>query len=392
MKNLITAGLLLISNLMYSQNIQIIEDDKFTYKPNNQSFVLFKVRVIDAAATHTREQIENGKYSPTFRLSKFDDILTKKWDTQVSTRHYIQEQVKSGLWTKKDAVAVYEWVYLLKTNPRKSGYYFETLSYHALNNYEIPIFRKIAPENNTLCNYGTIEITVNMPDNKPSYRLMDDEAEKESVINSAKELCPNVYNAYKDKVTNDKLKFFFAITTIGEIKKKHSFDYWSKLYGNGIDGQTGYGIIINSKKSEQIQQTHMSLNDIINIPVNFDITYRSEWKKGEPGMLYGLIVGNSDTNKYLFYTTMNGKSGIEGTINGSNEVAEISKQLNFSSGKTNKNDHKIEVRNKKANYYINNTKVGTFDLNANLSKAFFVGFLVKDKQKVIFDELEIIEP
>jgi hypothetical protein len=55
------------------------------------------------------------------------------------------------------------------------------------------------------------------------------------------------------------------------------------------------------------------------------------------------------------------------------------------------NDYKIEVRNKKATFLVNDIKIGTFDLNADLSKNCNVGFMVKDKQKVFFDYLQIIE-
>jgi hypothetical protein len=42
MKKLITLALsVLLSGILYSQNIEIIEDDKFTYESNNQSFVSF---------------------------------------------------------------------------------------------------------------------------------------------------------------------------------------------------------------------------------------------------------------------------------------------------------------------------------------------------------------
>lgn len=393
MKKTITLGLLLISSLTYSQSIQIINDDEFTFKSNNQSFVLFKIRVIDEVGYYTSEQIENGQYAPIFRIMKFDNVFTKKWDTPISARHNIEERIKDGVWTKKGNNTVYEWLYLLETNPKKSGYYFETLSLIIdRNKINIPILRKIATENNRLYNYGTIEITINQPDIKPSYKLLNDDIEKQNIINNVKVSDPNIYNAYKDKISDEELKFFFTITTVGEINIKSSFDYWSKLYGDGIDGQTGYGITINSKKNGQSQQTHISFKELTDLPANFDITFRSEWKKGEKDRPYGLILGNSDNNKYFFYTTTNGKSGIEGTSNGTNEVSEISNQNAYSPDKLNKkNDYKIEVRNKKATYYLNNIKIGTFDLNANLSKACFVGFMVKDKQKVRFDMLEIIE-
>jgi hypothetical protein len=393
MKKIITLGLLLISSLTYSQSIQIIKDDKFTFKSNNQSFVVFKIRVIDEVGYHSDEQIGSGQYAPRFRIIKFDNVFTKKWDTPISSRHNIEEIIKDGVWTKKGNNTVYEWLYLLETNPKKSGYYFETLSLIIEGNeINIPILRKIATENNRLYNYGTIEITINQSDRKPSYKLLNDDIEKQNIINNVKVSDPNIYNAYKDKISDEDLKFFFTITTVGELNLKSSYDYWSKLYGDGIDGQTGYGITINSKKNGQSQQTQMSFNEIIDLPVNFDITYTSEWKKGDPDRPYGLIIGNSANNKYFFYNTTNGKSGIEGTSNGTNEISEISNQNTFSSDKLNKkNNYKIEIRNNKATYYINNIKVGAFDLNTDLSKAFFVGFMVKDKQKVYFDKLQIIE-
>lgn len=397
MKNIITLGLLLISSLIYSQSFEKINDDDFTFKSNNQSFVTFKIRVIEEVGVgshHTSEQIENGQYSPLFRIMKFDNVFTNKWDTQVSTRPYVQSRIKDGILGKKGDNTVYEWLYLLETKPKKSGYYFESISFisgDSLMNI-IPFLRKIDVENNRLYNYGTIEITVYHPDKKPSYKLLNDEIEKEKIINSVEALYPNICNTYKDKISDDDLKFFFTITTVGELKIKTTFDYWSKLYGDGIDGQTGFGITINSKKNGQSQQTYMSFNEIMDLPTNFDITFRSEWKKGEPDRPYGLILGNSDNNKYFFYTTTNGKSGIEGTSNGTNEISEISNQNAYSPNRLNKkNDYKIEVRNKKATYYLNNIKIGTFDLNANLSKACFVGFMVKDKQKVHFDMLEIME-
>ena len=75
------------------------------------------------------------------------------------------------------------------------------------------------------------------------------------------------------------------------------------------------------------------------------------------------------------------------------KVLEINNKKAAITGKLNKkNAYRIEVRNKMATYYINDIEIGNFDLNANLSKACFIGFLVKDKQKVFFDELEILEP
>jgi hypothetical protein len=219
-----------------------------------------------------------------------------------------------------------------KNKSKKIRIFFESLNFTSLKRYNIPISRLIDPENNKLHNYGTIEIKVNQPGKNPSYKILNNEIEKENVINSAKELYPNICNAYKDKIANDKLKFFFAITTVGQIRKKSSFDYWSKLYGDGIDGQTGYGILINSKKNGQNLQTHISLSEISDLPLNFDITYQSEWKKGEEDRPYGLYIGNSELNKYFFYTTISEKSGIEGTSDGSNSVSEISNQNAFSAG------------------------------------------------------------
>ena len=378
----------------------MINDDDFTFRSNNQSFVTFKIRVIEEVGVgyhHTSEQIENGQYSPSFKIMKFDDFLEKRngeWDMPTSTRRDIQEKIKDGYWAKKGDNTVYEWLYLLETKPNKRGLYVETISFisgDSLMNI-IPILRKVDVENNRLYNYGTIGITVYHPDKKPSYKLLNVKIEKEKIITSVEALYPNIYNTYKDKISDDELKFFFTITTVGELKLKTTYDYWSKLYGDGIDGQSGSGITINSKKNGQSQQTHISFKELTDLPANFDITFRSEWKKGEPDRPYGLILGNSDNNKYFFYTTTNGKSGIEGTSNGTNEVSEISNQNAYSPDKLNKkNDYKIEVRNKKATYYLNNIKIGTFDLNANLSKACFVGFMVKDKQKVRFDMLEIIE-
>ena len=399
MKPLITIGILLISSIIYSQRIKIIDDDDFTFSTNNQSFVTFKIRVIEEVGVgyhHTSEQIKNGQYSPSFKIMEFDDFLDKKngkWNTRISTRS-IQEKIKEGYWAKKGENTVYEWLYLLETKPNKRGYYFETISFisgDSLMNI-IPFLRKIDVENNRLYNYGTIEITVYHSERKPSHKLLNDEIEKEKIITSIEALYPNIYNSYKDKVSDDKLKFFFAITTVGEIKKKTSYDYWSKLYGDGIDGQTGHGITINSKKNGQSQQTYISFEELTDLPANFDITFRSEWKKGELDRPYGLILGNRANNKYFFYTTTNGKSGIEGTTNGTTEVSEISNRNASSPDKLNKeNDCKIEIRNKKATYYINNIKIGIFDLNSDLSEDCFVGFMVKDKQRVYFDKFQIIE-
>ncbi len=389
MNKIITVGLLFISSLIYSQSIQVINNDEFTFKSKNQSFVVFKVRIIDKGKYHSAEQIESGQFSPIFRIMKFDEVITKDWDTRISTN-----KVTDGIWAKKDNFTVYEWFYLMEIKPRKSGYYFETLSFINAQQYMIgnPIFRKINPENNRFYNFGTIEVTINQTDKKPSFKLINDEIEKENIINNVKISYPNIYNSYKDKISDDELTFFFAVTTVGSLKKKYTYDYWSKLYGDGIDGQLGYGITINSKKNGESQQTHMSFTELMDLPLNFDITYSSEWKKGESDKPYGLIIGNSANNKYFFYNTTTGKSGIEGTSNGTNEVSEISNQSAFSSDKLNKkNDYRIEIRNTKATYYINNIKIGVFDLNTDLSETFFVGFLVKDKQKVYFDKLEIIE-
>ncbi len=393
MKKIISLGLLFVSGLIHSQSIQIIEDDEFVSKTKDQSFVLFKIRIIDGANSHSPEEIENGRFAPEFRISKYDEVLTKTWDTRVSSRAYIKEKVKSGRWTKiDDSTSVYEWLYLLETNPRKSGYYFESLTFFALSKNSIPIMRKIAPENNKLYNYGTIEITLNQAVKNPSYKLLDNGTEKESIIKDMKVSYPNIYNAYIDKVSDDKLKFFYTITTIGELHKKYYFDYWSKLYGDGIDGQCNYGILINSKKSGQSQQTHLSFKELIDLPLNFDITYTSEWKKGELEDRYGLYIGNSEINKYLFFTTANGESGIEGTCNNSNESFEVSNQNAFSSDKIkNEKNHRIEIREKHATYYIDNIKIANFDLNDILSKDCFVGFLVDNKQKVYFDKLRIYE-
>jgi hypothetical protein len=62
---------------------------------------LFKVRVIDGAGTHTSELIKNGKYSPHFRISKFDETLAKRWGTQLSVLINITQKMTSGYWEKK---------------------------------------------------------------------------------------------------------------------------------------------------------------------------------------------------------------------------------------------------------------------------------------------------
>jgi hypothetical protein len=389
MKKIITLGFLFISSLIYSQGIQMIEDDEFTPKTINQSFVLFKIRIIDGQARHSSEEIESGRFDPAFRISKYDEVLSKSWDTRVNSRAYIEDKIKSGRWIKIDnSKYAYEWLYVLKTNPRKSGYYFESLTWYNT----VPVMRKIAPENNKLYNYGTIEITIDQEGKNKSYKLLDDETEKEKIIKDMKASYPNVYNAYIDKISDDKLKFFYTVTTIGELKKKYYYVYWSKLYGDGIEGPCNYGITINSKKSGQSQQTHLSIGELIDLPLNYDISFTSEWKKGEPGFHFGLITGNSENNKYLFYTTTNEASGIIGTCNNSNSACEVSNKEAFTAGEIIKEKHhRVEIREKHATYYINDIWIADFDLNNVLSEDCFVGFLVDDKQKVFFDKFQICE-
>ena len=228
MKKLITIGLLFISNVIYSQSIQIINDDDFTFKSNNQSFVLFKIRVNDYTDYYTSEQVVNNHFQPVLSIYKYDNVL-KKWDSYVNTEHYIHRRMKGGTWKKINKLTVYEWTYLLEVNPNKDGRFFEyfTLRNSSYKPITIPIFRTIAPENNKLYNYGTIDITINQPNREPFVQFFNNNTEKENLINYVKKSYPNIYNAYNDKVSDEKFKFLFAIMTVGELNLKSTLHYWT---------------------------------------------------------------------------------------------------------------------------------------------------------------------
>ena len=398
MKKLITIVLLLMSNLIFSQNLQRINDGDFLYKASNQAIVLWKIRVVD----NNSEEFLNSNLFPLLRIIKYDKVVAKKWDTPINAAQYVYEKDEKGNWKKEGNKTIYEKIYLLEVNPKKEGYYFESLylrnsadakDQEIRRSPELPVFRKIAPENNKFYNYGTIEVTINHPNNNIFVKLINDNAEKTDLLNFAKETYPNVYNHYKDKISDDGLKFYFAARGdhSSPIGLKSFLHYWTSSDPKVVMCELHADVRFFSKTG-QSPQAYITFKEI-DLPVNFDIIYKSEWKNGEPDRPYGLILGNSANNKYYFYTTINGKSGIEGTTNGSNEAAEISNENVVSAGKLNKkNDYRIEVRNKKVGYYINNIAIGTFDLNADLSKACFIGFMVKDKQKVFFEEFQVIEP
>ncbi len=398
MNKILSIVLLFISNIIYSQSIQIISDDDFTFKSNNQSFVLFKIRVNDYTDYYPSEQVLDNHRFPLLNICKYDNVISKKWDGYINEDFYIHKRMKGGSWEKKDKLSVYEWTYLLEVKPDKEGYFFEYFILRDSSNkpLSIPVFRKIAPENNKFYNYGTIDVTINQPDREPFVKLLDDSSEKDNLINKVKVSYPKIYEAYKDKISDDKIKFFFTITTVGEINLKTTLHYWSVndvpvevATDKSVEVVLGTGIIINSKSGER-PRTSMNFNQL-HLPNNFNITYNSSWEKGETNRAYGLIISNSDENKYFFYTTTDGKSGISGTCNGSNEVCEISNE-NASTGKPNKkNNYRVEIRNKKATYYINNIKVGSIDLNYDLSSNCNIGFMANDKQKVRFDDLLIVE-
>ena len=397
MKNLFVIVLLFISNLVCSQSFKRINDDEFSFKANNQAIVLWKIRIVD----NNSKQFLKSNLFPFLGIIKYDNVMTKKWDTPINAGHAVYDRHEKGVWKKEGNKTVYERIYLLETKPKKAGYYFESLYLpftvdakdEDMWRYpEIPVFRKIAPENNKFYNYGTIEVNIDHQKQTIFVNLINDDTEKTNLLNYARESYPNVYSNYKDKISDDVLKFYFVVRVDHSSSLLKNFShYWTVLHGNGIEGQGGSRITFNSKKNGQSLQTHMVFNEI-DLPLNFDITYKSEWKKGETDRPFGLFIGNSAENKYLFQTTANGRSGIEGTCNGTNEVFEISNEIVFTGKANKKNDYRIEVRNKKATYYINNIEIGSCKLNADLSKACFIGFLVKDKQKVFFDELQITEP
>ena len=201
MKKILFIGLLIYSNLTYSQSFQIIDNNDFAIN-DNQAFVLFKIRVNDFTGFYTSEQVESGTFVPLLNIVKFDNIMTKKWDTPINSAYYIQQRIKGGTWEKKNKLTVYEWTYFMEAKPDKDGYYFE---YILLKNssdkpIKIPIFRFINPTNNTLLNYGTIEITISDPDRKLYITLTNSDFETTNLTNHIQLLYPRIYDAYKEKI------------------------------------------------------------------------------------------------------------------------------------------------------------------------------------------------
>jgi len=398
MKKTLVIGLLFISNFIYSQSIQIIDDNEFSFKNNNQAFVLFNVRIIDSTNHYSSEQIQNGTFIPLLHIVRYDNTMTQSWDCEINTPYYIHKRMTNGTWERESNKTIYQWTYLLEISPSKDGYYFESITFRdkAYKSPKIPVFRKIAPENNKLYNYGTIEIYINKSDTSLFVKLLNNEIESANLLEYAKKYYPNIYNAYKDKITDDKLKFFFAHRDEeGEYGLISFFHYWSGLglYDTySIGGLMSDVLIFNSKKNGQTPNAYMHFKEF-DLPDKFDITYKSNWKKGEQDKPYGLVLANSDENKYFFHTTTTGKSLIEGTCNGTNEPIKICNENATLSGKLNKeNNYKIEVRNKKATYYINDIVIGSFEMNYSVSKSCTIGFMVYDKQKVEFYDFQIVEP
>ena len=394
MKRFLIALIFNISLISYGQSLQIINDDDFS-NSKNQSFVLFNIRIIDSTNHYNQDQIQNRSIIPLLHIVRFDNSITKKWDREINAPYYIHQRQQGGTWEKKENFSVYQWSYLLEAKPDEDGLYFESITFRdkAYKSPKIPVFRKIAPVENHMNVYGTLEITINKVDSGIFVNLLNNDHEKANLLEYAKNNYPKIYNTYKDKINDHKLMFFFVHRKDeGEFGIISFIHYWQGLglYDDySVGGLTGNYLIFNSRSNGIHPVAFLQFKEC-NLPKTFNISYKSEWNKGEKDSPYGIVWSNGNYNKYFFYSTANGNSGIEGTKNGTSEVFEI-KNHEPAGNKNGKNEYKIEVQNKTVHCYTNNVLTGSFEMNDFMTKECAVGFMVYDKQKITFSNLQITE-
>jgi len=125
-------------------------------------------------------------------------------------------------------------------------------------------------------------------------------------------------------------------------------------------------------------------------PANFDLEVSAIWKSGVTDHRYGLVLGVDADTYYTFGASGNGQAvvginkggagdGIPDPIGWKPKTAREGDGVSF-------NKLKIEVRDNKISYYVNDRYIGEI-ANAIMRDKWAIGVMVQDKQKVAFDDL-----
>jgi hypothetical protein len=229
-------------------------------------------------------------------------------------------------------------------------------------------------------------------------KLLQTTTEKADLIKYLKEFYPNVYNSYSDKTVNSDMKFLFAgrVENTKGMLLKTFLHYWKSTgdqYSvNLLTGDPGiiFNLILKNKEGK-VNHAQLTLSES-NLPQNFDITFQSHWKKGVKDKPYGIALFDISGNEYCFYAKASGNASIEKKDTESSNIHVIcEKAIEFNEKSKILSHHKIKVTNHKVKYYLNDAEIGNTDLNNGLSHPFKINFVVHDKQRVVFDYLQISE-
>lgn len=122
----------------------------------------------------------------------------------------------------------------------------------------------------------------------------------------------------------------------------------------------------------------------IKFPKNYTIIAKSNWKTGSYAM-YGLNLINNNENFMIFSLSKEGKSNI--SVRHHDKYTDNNWDSKIFTNKSNTHTQRIEVKNKKYEYYIDDKFVRTgnlapFDFN-------YVGFRLCDHQTIGFEEISI---
>lgn len=136
------------------------------------------------------------------------------------------------------------------------------------------------------------------------------------------------------------------------------------------------------------------------MPENFDIELTSIWKSGQVDQTYGLVLGRSRNDYYVFSLYGNGGAKVYLAFNrkfGSSRPESV--MIDYKSGKAFPGDgiagnfQKIEARGDFFTYYVNNKYIGRVhnkELNFDRND-WRIGGVVCQQQEVAFDQLKITE-
>ncbi len=146
-------------------------------------------------------------------------------------------------------------------------------------------------------------------------------------------------------------------------------------------------------KFETFEKTGYLRNDpySVDLPANYNITVKTQWKKGSKSDNYGIQIGGAGTNFGYFYIRQNKTARYGFRINKQWASNITEKECpTFKQGEKSFNTIKVAVRGEKFKFYVNNELL--YFGHMEILKAHSIKLVCGGTQEVYFDYIRISEP